>query len=110
MACPCGCPAPVKPGNRYATSTCAVKARTPAQNAAAGRKRWKGIGKADRQQHMAAMIDRSGQERFEPLIDRWLQLAVDQGQPRAAIEAALKHGARFGYTKGRLAQRREMSA
>jgi len=113
-ACPCGCDKPVKPGNTYATSGCA------------GRTYWNGLTRAEklekvrlRELRMSPEQKRIRQEKlhkavraenWEQLLERWLQVWEDGGDPRTALRDAYRHGYLAGMHKRHRRERKQDAA
>ena len=108
MPCPCGCLGLVKPGNTYATRTCAALAKLRAQSkaelAAQRRAVWARMAAERRKRSIQPAIKARRVMNFQGLLGRLLERAVDHGEVRAALYEAY----RTGYTAGWTAHRRRV--
>jgi len=100
MTCPCGCLQPVKPGNVCASRTCGPRLRllitTKEDRSAASKHGWAKVTPEQRRarllkSHLASQINR-----YEALMDRWLQWVIEQHDVRGAIEGAYRQGYKAG--------------
>lgn len=103
--CPCGCPKPVKPGNTYASPGCGgrrfLRAMPAAWHADAVLARMAQMTPEAVQASVRKANSARRRENYERLMARWLEIAVEQGDPRRAIAEAQERGYNAGYIAGR---------
>jgi hypothetical protein len=111
IPCPCGCQRPVKPGRRYATKGCGgrahLKAMPRAWHQAAVRARIAKLSQQDRSLMGQRLAKANTEIRWEALLDRWLRVWEQGGDPRQAITVAYRYGYNAGYTARRRHEQRK---
>lgn len=90
----------VNRGRTYATSGCAVRmaVRTGRWAEVIARREAK-FTPEQKLARLANMHGRQRAEQWEKLMDRWLKLAVEEGQVREAIKAAYRRGYLAGNSR-----------
>lgn len=106
--CPCPCKRPVKPGKTWATRGCNGRVRFPKftheQHMKAIRAREAKMTPAQKRRRMEIMVGEQVARRREMLMERWLQIWEDDGDPRKALTEAY----RLGYNAAQHRDRRKL--
>lgn len=112
--CPCGCADPVKPGNTYAHGWCTgrrfFKKRTLAQQRRTVQIRESRMTPEQKRQRMQILHGAERARRWELLMDRWLKIWEQDGDPRAALREAYKLGYGAGRNRDLRQRQREKQA